>query len=54
MELPHWRLASDDTRYVETEFVDAFLQVDEDHVRQHLKTIPASVYDYLAAVPYLT
>ena len=54
MELSHWCLAPNYAWYVETEFVDAFLQVDEDHVRQYLEAVPPTVNNDLAAVPDLT
>jgi len=54
MELSHWCLSSDDTRNIETKFLDSLFEIDEYDIRQNLKAIPSSVNDYLATVPDLT
>lgn len=54
MELSHRRLTSDNAGNVEAQLINAFLQVDEDNIRQHLESVPSSVDDYLTSIPYLT
>ena len=54
VELPHGRFSPDDAGDVEAQFVHSLLQVDEDHVREHLESIPTTVDDNLAAIPDLT
>ena len=54
MELPHRRFSADDGRNIEGQLINAFLQIDENHIGQHLKPVPAAVYDDLRAIPHLT
>ncbi len=54
MELSHWCLSSDDAGNVETQFLDSLFEIDEYDIRQNLKAIPSSVYDYLTSIPDLT
>lgn len=53
VELPHRRLAPNYAWNIEAQFVDTLFQVDEDHIGQHGKAIPATVYDNLTTVPHL-
>lgn len=53
MELPHWGLSLDDGRDIESQLVDSLLQVNEDHIGEHLEPVPASIDDDLASVPDL-
>ena len=53
MELPHRCFAPYNRRNVECQLVDAFLQIDENHVRQHLEPVPAAVDNDLGAIPHL-
>ena len=53
VELPHRCFAPYNGRNVECQLVDAFLQIDENHVRQHLEPVPAAVDDDLGAIPHL-
>jgi hypothetical protein len=53
MKLSHGRLTPYDARNIETKFINPFLKVDKNDIGEHLEPIPASVNDYLAAVPDL-
>lgn len=54
VELTHGCLSSDDAGNVEAKFVDSLLQVDEDDIREHLKSVPPSIDDNLTSIPDLT
>ena len=53
VELSHGSFAPDDRRNVKCEFLDSFLEVDEDDVGKDLAAVPAAVDDDLRAVPKL-
>ena len=54
MELPHWSLAPDDAWNIEAEFIDTFLEVNEDDIGKNLKTVPSSIDNDLRSIPNLT
>ena len=54
VELSHGGFAPDYARDVEAEPVNALLEVDENDVREHLESVPATVDDDLTPVPNLT
>ena len=53
MELTHWRLTSNYTWNVESELFHALLQINEDHVGEYLKSVPATIDDNLRSIPQL-
>ena len=53
VELAHRSLASDNLWNIETQFIDALFQIDENDIRQDLESVPSTVNDNLTAVPYL-
>lgn len=54
VELAHGCLAANYVGNIESQFVDALFEIDEDHIRKDLESVPAAVNDNLAAVPDLT